>query len=241
MDAQDCVNDIYLKATGKTATFQFTDTKGVKILGLMNFYQRRWASWTGIDWISLYNPMYSLGNITATDTFDIDTSSIRKLSQQEGDNVRIIWSIDDSASINDPTYFTDYEIVPADRMKQDFNQGKFCCVRGGELVFNTPFDSTMPEFGGTLYVPCYEFVQPLVNTDDQVVVDNPDWLILICAAEYVRTDVTRLGQYPNILEEANDCMTRMIDDNGNDQNTDATADWNPSPYNPAGIQWFQDE
>ena len=239
MDAQDTVNAIYLKSTGKTATFPFTSTKGTKILGLMNFYQDRWSKATGVDWISLYNPMFSLGAVTATDTFDLDTSTIRKLSQQEGDNVRIIWP-NDTGTINSPNYFTDYELVPADRMKTSFNQGKFCSRQGATVVFNRPFDATDPEFGGTLYVPCYTFVQPLVNPDDQVVVDDPSWLILICSAEYVRTDVTRLGQYPNLLAEANDCFARMMDDNSNDQNTDVTADWNPSPYNPSGIQWWQD-
>ena len=100
-------------------------------------------------------------------------------------------------------------------MKQDFNQGKYCCVRGGELVFNAPFDSTMPEFGGTLYVPCYQYVQTLSNPTDTIQVDDPDWLIVRCAAEYVRTDVTRLGQFPNLLSEANDIAARMTDDNGN--------------------------
>lgn len=240
MDVQDCVNAIYLKATGKTAAFQFTDTKGVKILGLMNFYQSRWSKATGVDWISLYNPMEQVGAVTATDTFDLDTSTIRKLSQQEGDNIRIIWP-NNGGTVNDPDNFTDYELVPADRIKTDFNQGKYCALRAGQLVFNAPFSTSDPEYGGQLYVPAYTYVQPLVNTDDLIVVDDPDWLILQCAAEYVRTDVTRLGQFPNLQAEANDCFARMLDDNGNDQNTDATADWNPSPYNPSGIQWWQDE
>ena len=240
MDAQDLVNAVYLRATGKTATFQFTDTKGVKILGLLNFFQRRWSKATGVDWISLYQPMFSLGTVTATDTFDLDTSTIRKLSQQEGDNVRIIWP-NDTGTINNPNNYTDYELVPADRMKTDFNQGKYCSRQGGTLVFNKSFETSDPEFGGTLYVPIYGLVQDMVNPDDTTAVDDPDWLIVRCAAEYVRTDVTRLGQYPNLLAEANDIAARMTDDNANDQNTDATADWNPSPYNPSGIQWWQDE
>src|ERR1039458_1315654 len=114
MDTQDTMNAIYLKATGKTATFNFTDTKGVKILGLMNFYQSRWSKASGVDWISLYNPMELVGAVTATDTFDLDTSTIRKLSQQEGDNVRIIWP-NDAGTINTPHNYPDFELVPADR------------------------------------------------------------------------------------------------------------------------------
>lgn len=240
MDAQDLVNAIYLRSTGKTATFDFTSTKGVKILGLINFFQRRWSKATGVDWISLYDPMFSLGLVTNTDTFDIDTSTVRKLSQQDEDNVRIIWP-NDTGTINNPDSFTDYQLVPADRMKVEFAQGKYCSRQNNELVFNKTFEDTDPEFGGTLYVPCYTLVQDLVNPDDTTAVDDPDWLIVRCAAEYVRTDVTRLGQFPNLLSEANDIAERMTDDNGNAQNTDATSDWNPSPYNPSGIQWWQDE
>lgn len=230
MTASDCVDAIYLKATGKTAAFQFTDAKGIKILGLMNFYSRRWSRETGIDWISLYNPLYNIGTITNTNSFNIDTSTIRKLSQQEGDNVRIIWS-------TDPNYFSDYELVPADRLKE-FNRGRYCARQGSALIFNHTFINTDPEYGGTLYVPCYLYTDDLINSTDEIEVDDPDWLVLICAAEYVRTDLTRLGQYPNILAEANDCMVRMKDDNANDQNTDATDNWNPSPWTPSGNMYW---
>lgn len=230
MTCADAVDAVYLRATGKVATFAFADPKGVKILGLLNFYSRRWSRETGIDWISLYNPLFPIGTISNTDTFSIDTSTIRKLSQQEGDNVRIVWETDSS-------FFTDYELVPADRMKE-FNHGAFAARQGSSLIFNRTFVSTDPEFGGTLYVPCYLYTDDLINSTDDVQVDDPDWLVLICAAEYVRTDLTRLGQYPNLLAEANDCMQRMKDDNLDDQNTDATAIWNPSPYNPGSNQWW---
>lgn len=230
MTAADCIDAVYLKAVGKSATFSFTDPKGVKILGLMNFYSRRWSRETGVDWISLYNPLYNIGTVTATDTFNIDTSTIRKLSQQDGDNVRIVWS-------TDATDYTDYELVPADRLKE-FNHGNYCARQGSSIVFNRAFETTDPEFGGTLYLPVYLYTDDLVNSTDDVEVDDPDWLVLICAAEYVRTDLTRLGQYPNLLAEANDCMDRMKDDNLSDQNTDATDNWNPSPWNPGGNQWW---
>src|ERR1035437_4715626 len=123
MTATEAMQAIFLKATGKVASFVLTDTKGVKILGLMNFYSQRWASESGIDWISLYNPNLNIGTVTATDTFNLDLSTIRKLSQQEGDNVRIIWT-GDTGTITNPVKFTDYELVPGDRLK-DFSTGPF--------------------------------------------------------------------------------------------------------------------
>lgn len=236
MNALDCMAAIYLKWTGKTMTFGFTDTKGVKILGLMNFYQQRFANETGIDWISLYNANLSIGTVTNTDTFTLDLSTIRKLSQQEGDNVRIIWA-GDTGTINNPFSFTDYELVPGDRLK-DFETGYYCTRRGSSLVFNKQFLTTDPQFGGTIYVPCYTYPDTIVNPTDDIEVDDPNWLVLICAAEAARTDITRVAQYPNILGEANDCMARMKDDNANDQNTDVTKEWNPSPWNPSGTAWW---
>ncbi len=237
MDAQDAINLTYLRATGKVATFDFASTKAIKILALLNHFQDKWSKATGVDWVSLYEPMHLLGTVTATDTFDLDTSSVRKISQQEDDSVRIIWP-NDTGTVNNPNNFTDYQTVPADRIKGDFAQGHFCYRLGNNLVFNDVFDSTDPEFGGKIYVPCYTFVQPMVVTTDLISVDDPNWLCIRSAAEYVRTDVTRLGQFPNILNEANDIAQRMTDDNANAQNTDVTSDWNPSPYSASGIPWW---
>src|SRR5665213_3444419 len=128
MNASECMAAIYLKWTGKTQTFQFTDVKGVKILGLMNFYTQRWARETGIDWISLYTPTLQIGTITATDTFSLDLSTIRKISQQEGDSVRVIWT-GDTGTLQNPVSFTDYQLVPGDRMKE-FNIGPYCARQG---------------------------------------------------------------------------------------------------------------
>src|SRR5665213_1729097 len=121
MNALQAMQLIYLRWTGKTMTFQFTDTKGVKILGLMNFYQDAWSKERGIDWISLYTPTLQIATVTATDTFSLDLSSIRKISQQDGDSVRVIWK-NDTGTLQNPVNFTDYQLVPGDRMKE-FNIG----------------------------------------------------------------------------------------------------------------------
>ncbi len=236
MTALECMKAIYLKWTGKSQAFQFTDTKGVKILGLMNFYTQRWAQETGVDWISLYTPTLLVSTVTATDTFSLDLSTIRKISQQEGDSVRIIWS-GDTGTLQNPVKFSDYQLVPGDRMKE-FNVGNFCARQGSNLIFAKPFLTTDKEYGGKLYVPAYLYPDTLVNSTDDIQVDDPNWLVLICAAEAARTDITRVAQYPNLLAEANDNMQRMKDDNLDDQNTDVTADWNPSPWNPSGVNWW---
>lgn len=226
MSITDALADTYLKATGKTTTLT-SGTKFNKIIGLLNFYQRRWAREPGIDWNSLYNPAVSLGTVTATDTFDIDTSSIRKLSDREGDTVRIVWS--------DGVGYTDYDIVDHDALKDHYYgpnkenpRGWYCAQMGNQLVFNHTFISTDAQYGGEIFVPAYTFADAIVSTsmDDEVQVDDPDWLILRCAAEYVRTDLTRQNQFSNLLSEANEAMARMKADNDAQVNT-VVKPWTP--------------
>lgn len=214
MTINESISDVYLKGTGK-ATAPSTSKRN-KILGLLDFYQRRWSRENGVDWNSLYDPNFSLGNVTATDTYDLDTSSIRKLSDREGDTVRIVWT--------DGVGYTEFDIVDANSLKdyyygnnKESYTGRVCAQIGSTLVFNHSFTTDDAEFGGEILVPTYTFPDPITDDNpdsDEVQVDDPDWLVLRCAAEYVRTDITRQGQYSNLLSEANEAMQRMIDDNG---------------------------
>lgn len=221
------ISDAYLKSTGKTTTLT-TGTKYDRIIALGDYYQRRWAREPGVDWNSLYDPAFSLGTVTATDTFDIDTSTIRKLSDREGDSVRIVW--DDGES------YTDYAIVAHDKLKdysfgvdKESPLGFYCARIGNQLVFNHEFISTDAQYGGEIFVPCYVFPDEITSTDPgnaEVQVDDPDWLVTRVAAEYVRNDITRRARYPELLAESNEIMARMIDDNDGQIDT-VERPWTP--------------
>jgi hypothetical protein len=208
------IADAYLRATGKTTTLT-SGTKFDRIVALADFYQRRWAREPGVDWNSLYDPAVSLGTVTATDTFDIDTSSIRKLSDREGDTVRIVWT--------DGVGYTDYDIVDANKLKdysygvnKESPTGFYCAQIGSQLVFNHTFLTTDSQYGGEIFVPAYTFPDEITSDNpntDEVQVDDPDWLVTRVAAEYVRNDITRRSRYPELLGEANEIMERMKDDN----------------------------
>jgi formylmethanofuran dehydrogenase subunit D len=227
MNVTEAVADTYLRATGKTTTLT-TGTKYDRIIGLLDYYQRRWAREPGVDWNSLYDPAFSLGTVTATDIFDIDNSTVRSLSKREGDSVRIVW--DDGVS------YTDYTIVAHDKLK-DYSYGVdkesplgfYCAQMGNTLVFNHEFVSTDNEYGGEIFIPCYVFPEPITadNTDDtEVQVNDPDWLVTRVAAEYVRNDITRRSRYPELLTEANEIMARMIDENEG-QIVEVDRPWTP--------------
>jgi hypothetical protein len=237
MTTTEFISDCYLKATGKTTTLT-TGTKFDRIVRLGNYYQRRWAREPEIDWNSLYNPAYSLGTITNTDSFDVDASTVRKLSDRQGDYVRIVWS--------NGVGYTDYDIVNHDKLKdyswgvnKESANGYYCTQIGGQLVFNHTFISTDPQFGGEIFVPAYVFPDEITstNTDNQdVQCDDPDWLVTRVAAEYVRNDITRRQRYPELLTEANEIMSRMKDDNEGQLDT-VDKPWSPFSGTTNGSAW----
>jgi hypothetical protein len=214
MTVESFIADTYLRATGKTATLT-TGTKYERIIALGNYYQRRWARAKDVDWHSLYNPAYTVGSVTATDTFALNATAVRKLSNREGDVVRIVHS--------DGVGYTDYSIVKHDKLKDYYfgvtkqsPVGNYCTQIGRNLVFNHTFVSTDDQFGGSIKAPVYaypETIDDAAPTVDTIQVDDPDWLVTRCAAEYVRNDITRRQRYPELLAEANDIMARMMDDN----------------------------
>jgi hypothetical protein len=172
---------------------------------------REWARERGIDWFSLYNPSFTIGTVSNTDTYPIP-STVRKFSQRQGDRVRILHT----NGLN----YTDYDLVEPNDLQpyysgqnKEYPYGNYASVIGSNLVFNYKFATTSPMYGGTIKAPVYVFPTALVNGTDTVVIDDPDWLITASAAEYVRNDLTRQNQYPNLVAEANELMERMKEDN----------------------------
>lgn len=158
----------------------------------------------------MYTPELSFGSVTNTSTFALP-GTVRKISDTIGDYVRI--------DHTDGTTSTKYDIVSAENLKRYYTGnksgsiGNYCAQIGTNLVFNHTFVSTDPQFGGTIKVPVYTVPTTLVADADVVPVDIPMWLVTITAAEYVRNDITRQNQYPNLIAEANQLMQRMKDDN----------------------------
>ena len=204
MIVSDFVAKVILKATGKVSTSTSGDAKWLKVLGIANTKIDDWANEPEVDWGSLYSRALSIGTVTATDTFPYNTATIRSISQTFGDPIRILHT--------DGKNYTDYDLVPYDTLKE-FPSGTYCAVIGGNLVFNNAFQTTDPQFGGTINVPAMLYPSHLVNDTDVIPVDIPNWLVMATAAEYVRTDVTRQNQYANLAQEANQIMERMKDNN----------------------------
>lgn len=228
MKASELVAAVILKATGKTSTSVSGDTKWTKVLGIANYYIDSWMNEPDVDWFSLYDPLFVTGTVSNTDTYELD-GDIRKISDSEGDCV----VIDHSDGVGS----TSYDVVTPDRLKlyysgqaKENSDGYFCAQIGTNLVFNHKFVSTDPQYGGTIKVPSFTTASHLVRDNDVVPVDIPNWLVLISAAEYVRNDITRQNQYPNLISEANQLMVRMKADN-EAQISEVLRPWGPMASN----------
>lgn len=200
----------FLKATGETFTGSAGDEDYEIYRNLGNFYIYEWADEPDTTWESLYDPEYSIGTVSNTDTYDLD-DEIRQLSREPGDVVRI--------DHTDGVGYTNYIIVKAKQLKRYYegnksvSHGNYCAQVGRTIVFNHTFVSTDPQYGGSIVAPIYNYPDLLVNSGDTVPVDIPNWLVLIVAAEIVRNDITKQNQYKNLLGEANQKMLTMKGNN----------------------------
>ncbi len=197
MTLLETITQAYLLATGKSTLPQEGSAKYNRLIGLAKKFYRDWQTEPGIDWNSLYQ-LVEVGTVTATDTFDIDDQII-KISQRPSDQVRIV------TSSNTFTYKT---VSPSQLYS---NRYAYAVSRIGNTVkFSAPFTTSSQQLGGTLYVPAYVRLDDLVNLNDEVLIDNPAWLPVVVAAQYVLSDAQLQYQYPDLLSQAQDLMKGRI-------------------------------
>lgn len=221
MTFQELCNAVMLKATGKATVLSPDNAKWKKILGIANLYQNAWLNEPGQKWNSRYSRAYELGTISDTDAYELD-EMVDEISTARGDDVYI--ETEDGEKIK-------YNLVDYDDL-QNHAAGNYCARIGNELIFNHTFDKESPEYGGTLYAPAYQGIEELTGKDDDIIVDDPYWLVTICAAEYIRNDIVKQNQYGNLMAEANNLMTNMIRRNRGGQVRKVRGAWrNPGGFN----------
>jgi hypothetical protein len=217
------------QATGKANSFVSGSVKWLKILALANTLIEDWQDEPDTEWDKLYLSDVSFGTVTAAQSFAYP-ATLRKLSQQEGDVVRILHT--------NGTTFTDYSIIDNNRQKDyaGYNrtfQDQYV-TRGNRLLwFNRAFTSADPQFGGTIYANGYGYAGPnaapnyLINDSDVIPVSLPNWLVYATAAAYDSTDVTRQQLVPRLEAKANELMDKMKQNN-HGQLTTMFQPWNPT-------------
>lgn len=203
MTLTELIQKTYLKATGKPTAPSSGTRKYEQILELQKYYTEVWEREPGVDWSSLFDYRTLAVSVTATDTFALP-ATVRKVSQQDGDYVRIVLGNDE----------WEYELIPVDRLYEYRYENAVAQV-GQSLMFSRAFEATDPQIGGSIVVPSYGYVDVALVAADTIAIDDPNWLVTICAAEFVRNDIVRQNQYPNLVAEATVLMERMKEDTGN--------------------------
>lgn len=197
MQVSQFVPAVYLKATGQIFDGEAGDEDWQKILAIGNRYIDAWVAEPGVEWESTYT-LTDIGTISTTDLYDLD-ESIFRVSNDAGDPI-VIRNTDGSES--------KFYLVASSQLGR-YTSGNYVSRFGNQLKFNRVFSSSDVEFGGTIQVPGYVKPDYLVNENDEIPVDDPNWLVLISAAEWTRTDNTLLQSYPLLIAEANNAMTAM--------------------------------
>ncbi len=185
----------HLVATGKVNKLVSNDKNWTKLLQISNILLQTWATEPSADWQSLYEDI-DIGTITATDTFDLD-STIQRVSNKPGDFIKIVKG--------DQTF--KFDLVPASELSRSGDQA--CSRYGSAIKFNKTFKSTDSEFGGALLIPSYTYPATLTSGNQRVPMDDPNWLVFMVAAEWVRNDLTLAQNYPNLIALANNTMSGM--------------------------------
>lgn len=219
MTTTDLISLAWVKAEGE----EFTDGIGSNnwnyMFSLANYYILSCQDEYGVDWVSLYDPLYEVDTVTTTDKYDLNTDDVRKLSNETEDYVRIVHS--------DGQNYTDYTIVPANQLKRyQFRSGaaaNACAKIGSTLKFARTFTSSDPQFGGKIYVPKYGNFDLLTDEDSEVPIDNPLWLVSMIAYDVALHDILRKDTANNILAEANEFMKGMKSDNNDAQDIKTNA------------------
>jgi hypothetical protein len=206
MDTPTLIKEIYRKVNGEldeTVTPESID--GQTILSIINetvddYYNAVDASGERIIWNRNIDPEYIIGSASNTQTsYDIDWNEVAALPDGFDFPIRI-------GGVR-------YDLVPLDELYGGMHtNSKVCAFTANGLTFANP-----PEDKGDISIPAMLLGRHITGNEKDVEattgVHPVLWLLRASAAEYVRTDMVRGGQYPNLLSAANSTYQRMLSDN----------------------------
>jgi hypothetical protein len=217
MTTLELVNQAWIKAQGEPFTDGVGSDTWLYLFGLANYYIPVLCTQYGVDWTDTYDPVYEVDTVSATDTFDLDTTEVRKISEERGDFVRIT-HLDGS--------YTEYRTVPANQLKNydpRRSSETVCAKLGATLKFSRPFKSTDPQYGGTITAPIYGYYDLLTDENSDVPGSNPAWFVCMVAYDVALHDILRKDTANNLLAEANDIFKSMKSDNNAAQSSEMSG------------------
>lgn len=81
---------------------------------------------------------------------------------------------------------------------------------GSNLTLNFSQAFTAEQLGATIQVGVYTIPSTFSQATDNIVIDNPYWLVWATAAELARNDPSKQDQVPNLVGMANQAYSKMI-------------------------------
>lgn len=188
-----------LKATGKWKTLTPADSKWDALLNIANIQIDTWAGEPYANWQSLYEPDYQVGTLSLNGTYELD-EEVLGLSTGFNDYVRI-------KSASNPTQYYEFKTVPPEAFKGESDRA--VARIGNAIRFRKSFTESSPELGGTILAPVFLRPEHLQKPNDEVPVDDPNWLVTMTAAMFALSKRNTESKYPLLIQEANALMAGM--------------------------------
>jgi hypothetical protein len=182
-----CIQKAFVEAVRK----DIAPTSGKKftiLLTMLDSEQKNWAGEPGVEWNSL-SELVDNGTATSSLTYDLE-DTIDYISHRPGDSILV----------GDTAYMF---VTPAQLYEYRYQNA--VCQVGQSLKF-----SKIPgTIGQKIQVPAQLVVDDITKGSDLVQCDDPMYLVYALAANYIRGDNTRSGQYDNLVAKATDRMEKM--------------------------------
>lgn len=194
------INRAYLHATRKS-TAPVTEKLAV-MLAIVDSMQKQWEQEPDVEWSSLYELVTLTPTVTATDTFALH-DDINYLSTAQ----------DEYVLVTDGTSTTKFTIVNPNQLYR-YKDNDACAKIGRTLKFSRAFAADSSMLGYNIKVPAITFVDDIDSTTDIVQVDDPMWLVYMSAYEFVRNDLIKRNTKDDLLDLAQNVMTKMKEVNG---------------------------
>lgn len=191
------IQKAYLHSNRKATAPATTSSKYSALLALADSMQKLWEDEPGEEWSSRYSLVTLTPVVTATDTFALH-DSINFLSKKQGEYVQV----------TDGTQTKTYKIISPNQL-YEYRERDAVAQIGRTLKFSKAFTSVSAELGYNIKVPAITYCDDIDAASDYIQVDEPMWLAYMMAAEFVRNDVTKRGEYNAILALADQVMQKM--------------------------------
>jgi hypothetical protein len=219
MTIDQAITKAFLHAQRKATPPASGTPKYNALLGIADSMTRQWASEPGVEWDSLYSLETLAALVTATDTFALN-STIDNISKRPGDYILVTNGVTTCR----------YTLVPPNQLYLDRYKNSVARI-GSNLKFSKAFVSTDTTIGYSIKVPSILYPTEITSGSQLVQVDDPMYLVYMMAAEFVRNDAVRVGQYSNLLALADEIMQKMKQVQG------GQIEYVATPWAPAGAEW----